>query len=203
MNNPLVLLLAGLLASCGSGDFQDREIVLDQPSQIVYFEEQGGAITFDILFDDFFKCVPNGHAGVMLRAATEQIPLEQYRGVGVVFGRFGNDGYTTRNLPHLEPVAVVETWGLGIVGPEFDAILPHTVTQLQDGILYKAAVASIKTTAGNYIRYSFNGYDSGYVLDINPGVDMDRKEIVFFNATMPGVAICSYRIVITNPRAQN
>lgn len=208
------LLLALALFSCGGGGSQSEslllapEVAMSAPYAIVPFTDTGGLagtsterLVFRVVFEDFFKCVPNGHAGVMLRASLEQIPSAQYRGVGVAFGRFGTDSYTTRNMPNLQPVAVVETWAVGASPDTFDAMLTPTLSpELHDWTPYYWTIDSTPTAAGNLIRYSIDGaFDSGPVLDINPAIDMTRRSLAFFNATPAGVETCPYTIRITDP----
>jgi hypothetical protein len=196
-----MLLAAGLLTSCGGGGDSESVIRLTRAGQSVVFqgENRTGPITlkFGLQFVDYFRCVPNGHAGVMLRADLERIPTADYRGVGLAFGRFGNDSYTTRELPHLEPLAVLETWG----NPP-DAILAQSVhTGLKDGPVYPVTVTSRKTEAGNVIRYTLGDFDSGDVLDVNPNVAMEATNVAFYDASGP--ALCPYEIRIIDLKEQS
>ena len=194
----LVALLA--LVGCGGGGDSSShlaaapEIVLARPGQIEILTGKPGPVTlrFGLLFENYFRCVRDGHAGVMLRADLARIPSGYYRGVGLAFGRFGNTTFTTRLLPHLEPIAVLETW-TGIDG--YDSILSQSVsTGLRDGVVYPVTVTS---TPPNRIRYTFGDFDSGDVIDANPVVDMSEASAAFYDASGP--ASCPYAIRIINP----
>jgi hypothetical protein len=201
----LLILLVALLGSCGGGGSNSPapEIALTTASQSVIIANTGKTLAdhrmvvkFHIRFEDFFRCSP-GHAGFMLHAATENLPTAQYRGVGLVFGVFGNDSHTTRFLPNYQPVAVIETWAVGAEGPNFDPLLAQSVLpDLKDGPEYAVEIRSTPTAAGNAIGYTWDGQSKDEI-DINPVVNMDRQEMVIFNATDPGTATCPYAVHIT------
>lgn len=181
----LAFVLAVLLSSCGGGSSATiPDVVLSEPSQIVTIPG-GGRFSATVTFEDAFRC-STGHAGVMLRADLSALPggpnAGHYRGHGVALG-FGG------------PVAVIETWAVGAVEPEFASILWQTASPpLQDWTPYPLLITSEPTAAGNVIRFRLGDHDSGDVIDINPVIDMGGLAIALFN-TAGGT--CPYAIRFT------
>jgi hypothetical protein len=211
-----LLLAAYALAGCGGGSDSPEtllapEVVLSGPYTIVPFEDTGKVpgstsqeLRFTVTFEDYFRCVPDGHVGVMLHADLSRIPTGQYRGVGWVAGRFGNSAWTTRKMPDLRPVAVVETWAVGDVGPEFDALLMPTLSpELQDWVPYEVTIRSYQAPQGNRIGYRMVGPEGlvvdTEVADSNPVVDLSQPALAFFNATGAGAEGCPYKVRFTRP----
>ncbi len=165
-------------------------------------------LAFTLRFENYVGCIPNGHAGVMLRATLPAIETGMYRGHGLVFGRFGTDSWTTRNLPNLIPVAVLQTWANGGVPETFEPLFIQSVSPaLHDGIDYAIEITTAErpgyNTLGYLIRLPDGSplIDTGPIVDANPVIAMDRQAIVFFNATGSGAATCPYAIRIGAPTA--
>ena len=210
------LILCLLLVSCGGGGSSvgqlqsaqfplASEIVLDHAGQIVPFASTGRkpgqntlTLRFQVVFEDFFKCVPDGHIGVMLRARLSAIQTAQYRGHGLIFGRFHNNSFSTRNLPDLQPIAVPETWSVGDEPPGFEPLLSVGVTpNLKDWTPLDVEVRSQQDP--NRIGYTLSP-TSVDLIDVNPSIDMAQEAIAFFDVA-DGKVTCPYAVRITNPTA--
>lgn len=165
-------------------------------------------LAFKLRFENYVACVPNGHAGVMLRADLPAIETGKYRGHGLIFGRFGTDSWATRNLPNLIPVAVLQTWANGGVPETFEPLFSQSVSPaLHDGIDYSIEITTAErpgyNTLGYLIRLPDGSLliDTGPIIDVNPVIGTDLRSIVIFNATDAGAAKCPYAIRIDAPTA--
>jgi hypothetical protein len=186
MRRILAALVAAFLCSCGGGSDPSPPIVLDGPYQIIE-RDVTHELRFTLTFDDFFRCVGNGHAGIMLHANTQGLKTGAYSGAGLVFGRFGTGHHNTRNMPNLQPVAVLETW---TNGAEVDPLHVESLSpELRDGVAYPG---TLSTVGG--LSYSLGDYVSPKV-QLHPSIDLSLSNAAYFNASGPDQA-CPYAIRI-------
>lgn len=210
------LLATAVIVHAGILKLADQ-IVLDDTNTIVTFADTGAAglqngpstmtITYDFVSEDYFRCNPNGHWGLMERATLENIPTAQYRGSGILIGNVWSNGGSTAGVPNFRPFAMIESWGIGVVPDSFGFLMFQSASpQLADWVQYKMFVET-KHTIVNYVHYSIYRldfvrsqyvliYDTGDVLDNNWGIDMTRQAAAFFNASTS--SICPSRVRITN-----